>query len=67
MDDKSEINYQGIPKEIMHKDFRGECIYQAEVRNIAEEDEMADFSVDDVGGTNLLAHIYLFWNCLILK
>ena len=27
----SYLNYQGIPKEIMHKDFRGECIYQAEV------------------------------------
>ncbi|KAH8748816.1 Pyoverdine/dityrosine biosynthesis protein-domain-containing protein [Hyaloscypha sp. PMI_1271] len=25
------LNYQGIPKETMHKDFRGECIYQAEV------------------------------------
>lgn len=25
------MNYQGIPKETMHKDFRGECIYQAEV------------------------------------
>ena len=25
------INYQGIPMEMMHKDFRGECIYQAEV------------------------------------
>jgi len=34
VDEKSEINYQGIPKEIMHKDFRGECIYQAEVRHI---------------------------------
>lgn len=31
LDSKSEINYQGIPKETMHKDFRGECIYQAEV------------------------------------
>ena len=28
---ESYINYQGIPKETMHKDFRGECIYQAEV------------------------------------
>ena len=28
---KSYLNYQGIPKETMHKDFRGECIYQAEV------------------------------------
>ncbi|KAL8945038.1 MAG: hypothetical protein Q9216_000022 [Gyalolechia sp. 2 TL-2023] len=27
----SHLNYQGIPKETMHKDFRGECIYQAEV------------------------------------
>jgi len=27
----SYLNYQGIPKETMHKDFRGECIYQAEV------------------------------------
>jgi ATP-binding cassette subfamily G (WHITE) protein 2 (PDR) len=27
----THLNYQGIPKEIMHKDFRGECIYQAEV------------------------------------
>lgn len=31
IDSKSEINYQGIPKETMHKDFRGECMYQAEV------------------------------------
>ena len=31
IDQKSEINYQGIPKELMHKDFRGECMYQAEV------------------------------------
>ncbi|KAF8459891.1 putative ABC transporter [Kalaharituber pfeilii] len=30
VDDKSEINYQGIPKEVMHKNFRGEVIYQAE-------------------------------------
>ncbi|KAL9101511.1 MAG: hypothetical protein Q9163_003237 [Psora crenata] len=29
--EKSRINYQGIPKETMHKDFRGECLYQAEV------------------------------------
>ena len=28
--DGSEINYQGIPRRMMHKDFRGECIYQAE-------------------------------------
>ncbi|EPE32483.1 P-loop containing nucleoside triphosphate hydrolase [Glarea lozoyensis ATCC 20868] len=27
---ETHLNYQGIPKEIMHKDFRGECIYQAE-------------------------------------
>lgn len=27
----SYLNYQGIPKETMHHDFRGECIYQAEV------------------------------------
>lgn len=31
IDEKSEINYQGIPKEQMHRDFRGECMYQAEV------------------------------------
>ncbi|KFZ15068.1 hypothetical protein V502_05793 [Pseudogymnoascus sp. VKM F-4520 (FW-2644)] len=31
VDAKSQINYQGIPMETMHKDFRGECIYQAEV------------------------------------
>ena len=31
IDSKSEINYQGIPKETMHRDFRGECMYQAEV------------------------------------
>ena len=31
IDEGSQINYQGIPKEMMHKDFRGECIYQAEV------------------------------------
>ena len=29
--ENSYLNYQGIPKETMHKDFRGECIYQAEV------------------------------------
>ncbi|ORY16214.1 Pyoverdine/dityrosine biosynthesis protein-domain-containing protein [Clohesyomyces aquaticus] len=28
--DDCYLNYQGIPKETMHKDFRGECIYQAE-------------------------------------
>lgn len=31
IDKGSEINYQGIPMETMHTDFRGECIYQAEV------------------------------------
>ncbi|KAL9120898.1 MAG: hypothetical protein Q9187_002546 [Circinaria calcarea] len=31
VDSKSHINYQGIPMHMMHKDFRGECIYQAEV------------------------------------
>ena len=31
VDDKSYINYQGISAAQMHKDFRGECIYQAEV------------------------------------
>ncbi|KAG8532824.1 uncharacterized protein KY384_002702 [Bacidia gigantensis] len=31
IDEASEINYQGIPKETMHKDFRGECMYQAEI------------------------------------
>ncbi|KAL8951290.1 MAG: hypothetical protein Q9222_002728 [Ikaeria aurantiellina] len=29
--ENSYLNYQGIPKEIMHRDFRGECIYQAEL------------------------------------
>ncbi|KAM0233020.1 hypothetical protein ACHAPO_007486 [Fusarium lateritium] len=28
--EESYLNYQGIPRETMHKDFRGECIYQAE-------------------------------------
>ena len=28
--EESKLNYQGIPQDIMHKDFRGECIYQAE-------------------------------------
>ncbi|KAG8349702.1 ATP-binding cassette transporter CGR1 [Fusarium venenatum] len=28
--EESYLNYQGIPKESIHKDFRGECIYQAE-------------------------------------
>jgi hypothetical protein len=31
VDSSSEINYQGISMEQMHSDFRGECIYQAEV------------------------------------
>lgn len=31
VDPNSDINYQGIPMETMHKDFRGECVYQAEV------------------------------------
>lgn len=31
VDSRSHINYQGIPMETMHQDFRGECIYQAEV------------------------------------
>jgi ABC-type multidrug transport system ATPase subunit len=31
IDDNSTINYQGISREQMHNDFRGECIYQAEV------------------------------------
>ncbi|PQE26852.1 ABC transporter CDR4 protein [Rutstroemia sp. NJR-2017a BVV2] len=31
VDTDTYINYQGIPMETMHKDFRGECIYQAEV------------------------------------
>ncbi|KAH9210253.1 AtrD, ABC-transporter [Leptodontidium sp. 2 PMI_412] len=31
IDQASEINYQGIPKETMHTNFRGEAIYQAEV------------------------------------
>ena len=31
IDEGSHINYQGVPLELMHKDFRGECIYQAEV------------------------------------
>ncbi|KXT02246.1 hypothetical protein AC578_5083 [Pseudocercospora eumusae] len=25
------MNYQGTPREMMHKEFRGECIYQAEI------------------------------------
>lgn len=29
--ENSHLNYQGISKDLMHKDFRGECIYQAEV------------------------------------
>jgi ATP-binding cassette subfamily G (WHITE) protein 2 (PDR) len=31
LDPESSVNYQGIPMEMMHNDFRGECIYQAEV------------------------------------
>ncbi|KAF2171433.1 hypothetical protein M409DRAFT_63711 [Zasmidium cellare ATCC 36951] len=31
LDSESYINYQGVPREVMHKEFRGECIYQAEV------------------------------------
>ena len=31
IDQGSYINYQGIPLETMHNDFRGECMYQAEV------------------------------------
>jgi ATP-binding cassette subfamily G (WHITE) protein 2 (PDR) len=27
--ENSSINYQGIPKEPMHKDFQGELIYEA--------------------------------------
>jgi hypothetical protein len=30
LSEDSYLNYQGIPKETMHNDFRGECIYQAE-------------------------------------
>ncbi|KAJ7716581.1 ABC-2 type transporter-domain-containing protein [Mycena maculata] len=30
VEDTSDIQYQGIPKEVMHKDFRGEVIYNAE-------------------------------------
>ncbi|KAJ7182527.1 ABC-2 type transporter-domain-containing protein [Mycena crocata] len=30
VDPAADIQYQGIPKEIMHKDFRGEVIYNAE-------------------------------------
>lgn len=30
IDDKATINYQGIPMDVMHKNFRGEVIYQAE-------------------------------------
>lgn len=30
VDENSQINYQGIPKEVMHKNFRGEVVYQAE-------------------------------------
>ncbi|KAL9111781.1 MAG: hypothetical protein Q9227_003840 [Pyrenula ochraceoflavens] len=31
IDPQSDLNYQGISAEMMHHDFRGECIYQAEV------------------------------------
>ena len=31
IDQGSDINYQGIPMKTMHNDFRGECMYQAEV------------------------------------
>ncbi|KAL8874372.1 MAG: hypothetical protein Q9174_000271 [Haloplaca sp. 1 TL-2023] len=31
IDQGSNINYQGIPMKTMHNDFRGECMYQAEV------------------------------------
>lgn len=31
IDEGTHINYQGIPMETMHSDFRGECMYQAEV------------------------------------
>ncbi|KAL9000682.1 MAG: hypothetical protein Q9169_000718 [Polycauliona sp. 2 TL-2023] len=31
IDEGSHINYQGIPLKTMHTDFRGECMYQAEV------------------------------------
>ncbi|OBT86865.1 hypothetical protein VE02_03845 [Pseudogymnoascus sp. 03VT05] len=31
IDQNSTINYQGIAAQQMHNDFRGECIYQAEV------------------------------------
>ena len=31
VDPSSKLNYQGIPMETMHKDFRGECMYQAEI------------------------------------
>jgi ATP-binding cassette subfamily G (WHITE) protein 2 (PDR) len=31
IDSNSKLNYQGIPMDTMHKDFRGECMYQAEV------------------------------------
>ncbi|KAM0471305.1 hypothetical protein ACHAP7_009078 [Fusarium lateritium] len=30
LDDSSEFNYQGIPWDLMHKNFRGEVMYQAE-------------------------------------
>ncbi|KAJ8078446.1 Multidrug resistance protein [Marasmius tenuissimus] len=30
VDEGAQVNYQGIPWEIMHKDFRGEVVYNAE-------------------------------------
>ncbi|THU83339.1 putative ABC multidrug transporter [Dendrothele bispora CBS 962.96] len=30
VDEDAKINYQGIPWEVMHKDFRGEVVYNAE-------------------------------------
>ena len=31
IDEGTHVNYQGIPMETMHSDFRGECMYQAEI------------------------------------
>jgi ABC-type multidrug transport system ATPase subunit len=28
--ERTEMNYQGIPNHIMHKELRGEAVYQAE-------------------------------------
>jgi hypothetical protein len=36
VDENSQINYQGIPKEVMHKNFRGEVVYQAETDGMSE-------------------------------